>query len=211
MTVTPELLIEAYRAGVFPMAEHRDDPEMFWVDPRKRGVFPLDGFHISRSLAKALRRRDYTVTRNAAFAEVINACADRSETWINQDIRFLYEGLHQRGAAHSLEVWDGPELIGGIYGVTIGAAFCGESMFSRRRDGSKIALAWLVDLLLRCGFVLFDTQFLTPHLASLGAVEITRNEYRKQLASALRKDADFTAKPLASSGQEVVQRNTQTS
>jgi leucyl/phenylalanyl-tRNA--protein transferase len=211
MTVTPELLIEAYRAGVFPMAEHRDDPEMFWVDPRKRGVFPLNGFHISRSLAKALRRDDYTVTRNTAFAEVINACADRSETWINHDIRFLYGELHNRGAAHSLEVWNGPELIGGIYGVTVGAAFCGESMFSRKRDGSKIALAWLVDLLVRSGFVLFDTQFITPHLASMGAIEITRNEYRKQLASALQKDADFTSQPLANSGQEVVQRNTQTS
>lgn len=211
MTVTPELLLEAYRAGVFPMAEHRDDPEVFWVDPRKRGVFPLDGFHISRSLAKALRRDDYTVTRNTAFVDVIDACADRSETWINHDIRFLYEELHNRGHAHSLEVWDGHHLIGGIYGVTIGAAFCGESMFSRRRNGSKIALAWLVDLLVRSGFVLFDTQFITSHLASLGAIEISRNEYRRQLALALRKTADFTSEPLARSGQDVVQRNTQTS
>jgi leucyl/phenylalanyl-tRNA--protein transferase len=211
MTVTPELLLEAYRAGVFPMAEHRDDPEVFWVDPRKRGVFPLGGFHISRSLAKALRRDDYTVTRNTAFGDVIDACADRSETWINHDIRYLYEELHRRGAAHSLEVWQDTRLVGGIYGVTVGAAFCGESMFSRRRDGSKIALAWLVDLLLRSGFVLFDTQFLTPHLASLGAVEITRSDYHRQLAKALQQEADFTSQPLAASGQEVVQRNTQTS
>lgn len=211
MTVTPELLLEAYRAGVFPMAEHRDDPEVFWVDPRKRGVFPLAGFHISRSLAKALRRDDYTVTRNTAFGDVIDACADRSETWINHDIRYLYEELHRRGAAHSLEVWQDTRLVGGIYGVTVGAAFCGESMFSRRRDGSKIALAWLVDLLLRSGFVLFDTQFLTPHLASLGAVEITRSDYHRQLAKALQQEADFTSQPLAASGQEVVQRNTQTS
>ena len=211
MTVTPELLLEAYRAGVFPMAEHRDDPEVFWVDPRKRGVFPLGGFHISRSLAKALRRDDYTVTRNTAFGDVIDACADRSETWINHDIRYLYEELHRRGAAHSLEVWQDTRLVGGIYGVTVGAAFCGESMFSRRRDGSKIALAWLVDLLLRSGFVLFDTQFLTPHLASLGAVEITRSDYHRQLAKALQQEADFTSQPLAPSGQEVVQRNTQTS
>lgn len=211
MTVTPELLLEAYRAGVFPMAEHRDDPEVFWVDPRKRGVFPLGGFHISRSLAKALRRDDYTVTRDTAFGDVIDACADRSETWINHDIRHLYEELHNRGAAHSLEVWDNATLIGGIYGVTIGAAFCGESMFSRRRDASKIALAWLVDLLRRTGFILFDTQFLTPHLASLGAVEIPRAEYRKHLAEALENHADLTSQPLAASGQDVVQRNTQTS
>lgn len=211
MTVTPELLLQAYRAGVFPMAEHRNDPEMFWVDPRKRGVFPLEGFHISRSLAKVLRREDYQVTRNADFAGVMEACADRHETWINRPIRDLYEALHRRGDAHSLEVWRHGRLIGGVYGVTIGTAFCGESMFSRERDGSKIALAWLIDLLRRCGFTLFDTQFLTSHLASLGAVEITRAEYRRQLALALRIAADVTSEPLAASGQEVVQRNTQTS
>lgn len=211
MTVTPELLLQAYRIGVFPMAEHRDDPEMFWVDPRKRGVFPLDGFRISRSLAKTLRRGPYRVTRNIRFTEVIDACADRSETWINKDIRDLYEELHRRGAAHSLEVWMQDQLVGGIYGVSVGAAFCGESMFSRRRDASKIALAWLVDLLRSSGFVLFDTQFLTNHLASLGAVEITRAEYHSQLAQALTLQADFTSVPLAASGQDVVQRNTQTS
>lgn len=211
MTVTPELLLQAYRAGVFPMAEHRDDPDLFWVDPRKRGVFPLDGFHISRSLARTLRRNDVRVTRNRAFAEVMGACADRSETWINDSIRALYEDLHHRGDAHSLEVWRDDRLIGGVYGVTVGAAFCGESMFSRERDASKIALAWLVDLLRRTGFVLFDTQFLTNHLASLGAIEISRAEYRRQLALALQRRADFTAEPLAASGQDVVQRNTQTS
>jgi leucyl/phenylalanyl-tRNA---protein transferase len=211
MAVTPELLLEAYRAGVFPMAEHRDDPDLFWVDPRKRGVFPLDGFHISRSLAKTLRRDEYRVTRNLDFGAVMEACADRSETWINQNIRELYEELHNRGAAHSLEVWRGTHLIGGVYGVTVGAAYCGESMFSRERDASKIALAWLVDVLRRSGFVLFDTQFLTHHLASLGALEITRAEYRRQLAQALRMHADFNSAPLALSGQDVVQRNTQTS
>lgn len=211
MTVTADLLLQAYRAGVFPMAEHRDDPEVFWVDPRKRGVFPLDRFHISRSLAKALRRDDYEVTRNVDFAGVMDACADRSETWINQQIRELYAELHRRGSAHSLEVWRDGRLIGGVYGVTIGTAFCGESMFSRERDASKIALAWLVDLLRRCGFTLFDTQFLTHHLASLGAVEITRSEYRRQLALALQGQADFTSEPLAACGQDVVQRSTQTS
>lgn len=211
MTVTPELLLQAYRVGVFPMAEHRDDPEMFWVDPRKRGVFPLDRFHISRSLARALRRDGYRVTLNTAFAEVIDACADRSETWINQEIRVLYETLHRQGHAHSIEVWVEDRLVGGVYGVTVGAAFCGESMFSRERDASKIALAWLVDLLRRSGFILFDTQFLTHHLASLGAIEITRTEYRAHLAQALQLEADLTRVPLAASGQDVVQRNTQTS
>lgn len=211
MTVTPELLLQAYRVGVFPMAEHRDDPEMFWVDPRKRGVVPLDAFHISRSLAKTLRRDGYRVTRNTRFADVIDACADRSETWINQDIRLLYQELHRRGDAHSIEVWMDDNLVGGVYGVTVGAVFCGESMFSRERDASKIALAWLVDLLRRTGFVLFDTQFLTNHLASLGAVEITRAEYHTHLAQALRLEADFMRQPLAASGQDVVQRNTQTS
>lgn len=211
MTVTPELLLQAYRAGIFPMAEHRDDPEIFWVDPRLRGVFPLNGFRISRRLAKTLRRDAYHVTRNMAFSDVIDACADRAETWINDDIRTLYQELHRRGYAHSVEVWIGDRLVGGVYGVTIGAAFCGESMFSRERDASKIALAWLVDLLRRTGFVLFDTQFLTSHLASLGAIEITRADYRMQLAKAVSQKADFTGAPLATTGQDVVQRNTQTS
>lgn len=211
MTVTPELLLQAYRVGVFPMAEHRDDPEMFWVDPRKRGVFPLDGFRISRSLSKTLKRNDYYVTLNTAFDDVIDACADRSETWINQEIRALYNELHHQGHAHSLEVWADSRLIGGVYGVAVGGAFCGESMFSRQRDASKIALAWLIDLLRRTGFVLFDTQFLTHHLASLGAIEITRAEYRAYLAQALRITADLSSAPLAGSGQDVVQRNTQTS
>lgn len=211
MTVTPELLLQAYRAGIFPMAEHRDDPEIFWVDPRLRGVFPLNGFHISRRLAKTLRRDGYRVTRNMAFSDVIDSCADRAETWINNDIRTLYQELHRRGYAHSIEVWIGDRLVGGVYGVTIGAAFCGESMFSRERDASKIALAWLVDLLRRTGFVLFDTQFLTHHLASLGAIEITRADYRMQLAKAVSQKADFTGAPLATTGQDVVQRNTQTS
>jgi leucyl/phenylalanyl-tRNA--protein transferase len=204
-------LLQAYRVGVFPMAEHRDDPEMFWVDPRKRGVFPLDGFRISRSLSKTLKRDDYYVTLNTAFDDVIDACADRSETWINQEIRALYNELHHQGHAHSLEVWADSRLIGGVYGVAVGGAFCGESMFSRQRDASKVALAWLIDLLRRTGFVLFDTQFLTHHLASLGAIEITRAEYRAYLAQALRVTADLSSAPLAASGQDVVQRNTQTS
>jgi leucyl/phenylalanyl-tRNA--protein transferase len=211
MTVTPELLLHAYRSGIFPMAERHDDPEIFWVDPRRRGIIPLDGFRISRSLARRLRRADYTVTRDRAFDAVVDACADRSETWINQEIRLLFSDLHARGQAHSLEVWMDGALAGGVYGVAVGGCFCGESMFSHRRDGSKIALAWLIDLLRRSGFTLFDTQFLTAHLATLGAVEITRAEYRRRLAEALSRDADIRSAPLAASGYDVVQRNTQTS
>lgn len=209
--VTAELLLQAYCSGVFPMAEHRNDPELFWVDPRKRGVFPLDGFHIGRSLSKRLRRDDYSVTLNGAFDAVLDGCADRKETWISDEIRALYTDLHNMGFAHSLEVWMDDELAGGVYGVCVGTAFCGESMFSTRRDGSKIALAWLVDLLRRCEFTLFDTQFLTPHLASLGGVEISRDTYRAKLKQALQGHADIQSHPLAASGQDVVQRITQTS
>ncbi len=209
--ITPDLLLHAYRSGLFPMAETRDDPDIFWVDPRKRGIFPLDSFRISRSLAKTLRRDAYQVTLNRDFEGVMTACADREETWINDQIFDLYTQLFDLGHAHSIEVWDDGVLIGGVYGVTIGSAYCGESMFSRKRDASKIALAWLVDHLNRCGFTLFDTQFLTPHLASLGAIEIPRAAYHQRLQDALQLDADYTANPLADSGQDVVQRNGQTS
>jgi leucyl/phenylalanyl-tRNA--protein transferase len=209
--LTPELVLRAYAVGLFPMAERREDEEIFWVDPRRRGVIPLNGLRISRSLAKRLRRDDYSVTVDMDFEGVIDACADRDETWINAEIRRLYTALHRLGHAHSLEVWMDDRMAGGIYGVTLGAAFFGESMFSRRRDGSKIALAWLADRLRQAGFVLFDTQFLTPHLASLGGVEISRAEYHRRLAEALARHADFTAPPLPVSGQVVVQRNTQTS
>ena len=208
--LTPELLLHGYSIGIFPMAEHRDDPEIFWVDPRRRGVFPLDGFHISRSLARAMRRTRFTITTNTAFNEVVTGCADRADTWINAEIFGLYAQLHRLGHAHALEVWEDDMLVGGVYGVTLGRAFFGESMFSRRDNASKIALACLVDRLNRGGFTLFDTQFLTPHLASLGAQEITRAAYHARLEMALMKTADFTA-PAAASPQEVVQRMTQMS
>ena len=211
MSITPDLLLHAYRSGIFPMAERQDDPEIFWVDPRRRGILPLDGFHISRSLARRLRRDTFRVTRNTAFDGVMAGCADREETWINDEIRQLYRALFDRGAAHSIEVWEGDALVGGVYGVTLGAAYCGESMFSRRADASKVALAWLVDHLNRCGFTLFDTQFLTPHLASLGGQEIARAAYHRLLAGALEKEADFNAVALPETGQEVMQRSTQTS
>ena len=208
--LTPELLLHGYSIGIFPMAEHRDDPEIFWVDPRRRGVFPLDGFHISRSLSRAMRRTRFTITTNTAFNDVVAGCADRADAWINAEIFSLYAQLHTLGHAHALEVWEDDMLVGGVYGVTLGRAFFGESMFSRRDNASKIALACLVDRLNRGGFTLFDTQFLTPHLASLGAQEITRAAYHARLEMALMKTADFTA-PAAASAQEVVQRMTQMS
>ncbi|WP_234417158.1 leucyl/phenylalanyl-tRNA--protein transferase [Loktanella sp. Alg231-35] len=193
------------------MSEGRDDPEVFWVDPRMRGVFPLDGFYISRSLARTLRRGQFTVTSDTAFAAVVSGCADRDETWINDTIFDLYLRLHQQGAAHSVEVWEGSELVGGVYGVTIGAAFFGESMFSRRTDASKVALAYLVDRLVLGGFTLFDTQFITEHLASLGAVEIPRDTYRDLLADAINTHASFTETGPIPPAQDVIQRNAQTS
>lgn len=173
--LTPAILLQAYAAGVFPMSESRDDPQVFWVDPHLRGIMPLDQFHISRSLAKRIRQSPFHITLNRDFAGVVRGCANRPETWINGTIFDLYTQLHQLGHAHSIEVWDGSALVGGVYGVTLGAAFFGESMFSTRTDTSKMALAYLVDHLQRCGFSLFDTQFITTHLASLGAVEIARN------------------------------------
>jgi len=211
LQLTPDLLLHGYASGVFPMSEHRDDPEVFWVDPRRRGVLPLDGFHISRSLARRMRAGHYQVALNTRFAEVLDGCADRAETWINSEIYRLYMELHEAGHAHSLEVFMDGLLVGGVYGVTLGAAFFGESMFSRRTDASKLALAHLTDHLSRCGFTLFDTQFITEHLASLGAVEISRAEYHSLLAEALSKNADIEAMPFAMTGQEVLQRKTQIS
>ncbi|EAQ04781.1 leucyl/phenylalanyl-tRNA--protein transferase [Pseudooceanicola batsensis HTCC2597] len=209
--LTPDLLLHAYASGIFPMSEHRDDPEIFWVEPRRRGIIPLDGFRTSRSLSRALRRDDYNVTINRDFTGVLDGCADRDETWISGRIVALYHQLHLSGYAHSLEVWREGALIGGVYGVALGGAFFGESMFSRRTDASKIALAWLVAHLRNGGFELFDTQFLTPHLASLGGIEVSRAEYRSRLAEALVHPAAFTTPALPASGQEVVQLNTQTS
>lgn len=209
--ITPELLLQAYGAGIFPMAESSDDPEVFWVDPKRRGILPLNGFHISRSLRRRLLRSDYRITLNRDFDGVVAACADRDETWINATILGLYRQLHAAGFAHSIEVWQGEDLVGGVYGVTLGAAFFGESMFSRATDASKIALAYLVDHLRRAGFQLFDTQFITPHLASLGAIEISRAAYRERLRAALKNRADFNAPLELPSPQVLVQRNTQTS
>jgi leucyl/phenylalanyl-tRNA--protein transferase len=210
-SLSPDLLLGAYAAGVFPMADGRDNPEIYWVDPRERGVLPLDGFHMSRSLARRLRRGDVRVTLNEAFEEVLDGCADREDTWINGTIRDLVLQLAERGHAHAFGVWSGDRLIGGMYGLSLGAAFFGESMFSRATDGSKIALAWAVDHLRRTGFTLFDTQFITPHLASLGAVEIPRAHYHAQLRLAVDSAASVLSVPLETDPHAVVQRMTQMS
>jgi leucyl/phenylalanyl-tRNA---protein transferase len=189
--ITPDILLRAYAMGIFPMAEGRDDPEIHWVDPRRRGVLPLDGFHMSRSLARRMASGRFSVTTDRAFGEVVAACADRGETWISRRIEGLYLALNAAGHAHSLEVWLDDRLVGGVYGVALGAAFFGESMFSRETDASKIALGCLVDRLRVGGFRLFDTQFLTPHLASLGAVEISRGSYHRALEGALAARATF--------------------
>ncbi len=209
--ITADLLLRAYASGIFPMAESADNPEIYWVDPEMRGVMPLNGFHISRSLARRVRREDYSVSVNQDFDGVVAACADRDETWINDKIFLLYSQLHRRGYAHSLEIRREDELVGGVYGVALGGAFFGESMFSRVTDASKTALAYLVDRLRENGFTLFDSQFLTPHLASLGGVEIEREEYRRQLAESLQVDADFLTPVPRQGAQDVIQRNTQMS
>ena len=211
MSLTPDLLLHAYSVGVFPMAEHREDDEIFWVDPKRRGIFPIDEFHISRSLAKTIRRNAYDISVNRAFDQVVDACADRAETWINGEIFARYQDLHAMGHAHSLEVWDQEgNLVGGVYGVSLGGGFFGESMFSRQRDTSKIALAYLMDRLRQAGFQLCDTQFLTPHRASLGAIEISRAAYKARLQQALEHDADFESPQLPSPAL-LLQRMTQTS
>ncbi len=189
--LTPDILLRAYAMGIFPMSDGRDDPDIHWVDPRLRGVLPLDGFHLSRSLARRIRSGRFRVTADTTFDAVVAACADRSETWISHRIQALYARLHALGHAHSIEVWQGDRLVGGVYGVALGAAFFGESMFSRATDASKIALAFTVDRLRAGGFRLFDTQFLTPHLASLGGREVTRAEYHLRLAEALAGVASF--------------------
>lgn len=209
--VTPDLLLRAYAMGLFPMADSRESTELHWIDPRLRGVFPLDRFHISRSLGRVILRPDYQVTVNRDFSGVVAGCADRPTTWINAGITQLYRQLHDRGFCHSLEVWRDGALIGGVYGVALGGAFMGESMFSRAADASKIALAWLVHRLRAGGFVLFDTQFLTPHLASLGAVEIPRAAYHRQLEQALERQAVFDPPGYAPDAYSVRHLNTQTS
>lgn len=206
-------MLTAYAAGVFPMAQSRTSTHLVWVDPVWRGVFPLDGgFHVSRSLQRRIRRGGYRAVLNGDFAGTVDACADRPETWINPALRRVYLALHAQGTAHSWEI-RGPDgaLWGGVFGLTMGKAFFGESMVSRVTDGSKLALAHLVDHLRRCGYTLFDTQFLTPHLESLGAIEIPRARYRVELALALDGMTRIDALPPETDHAQVLQRMTHTS
>jgi leucyl/phenylalanyl-tRNA---protein transferase len=181
----PRLLLQGYATGIFPMADSREADELFWVEPRNRAIIPLDRFHVSRSLRRTLRAGQFTLTHDRDFAGVITACADRHETWINAELERAMLALHGSGHAHSIEVWNGDSLVGGLYGVKLGRAFFGESMFSRTRDSSKVALAWLVARLKVGNFTLLDCQFMTEHLASLGAISVPREAYVALLSAAL--------------------------
>lgn len=191
--LSPRQLLAGYAHGIFPMALSADDPRLSWYDPPVRGVLPVGGVHASRSLRRSLARHDWRAEVAEDFDAIVGACADRAETWINAPLRTLYAQLHATGHAHALAVHCDGKLAGGLFGVSLGAAFFGESMFSARTDGSKMALVWLSDHLDRCGFLLCDTQYLTPHLASMGGVELTRRAYRARLAAALAQEADFRA------------------
>ena len=206
--LSPEVLLFAYQQGLFPMAEGRNAKQIQWIQPEKRGIFQLGNFHISKSLRRVILKKDYSITINSCFPKVMEKCADRSETWINDDIYNCYCKLHEDGFAHSVEVWRNSHLIGGVYGVTIGAAFFGESMFSGAANGSKIALAYLHDRLLKAGFLLFDTQFLTEHLASLGAIEISQAQYLIKLEKALNKNAIFLDINYSSDVETIAHRST---
>jgi len=192
---SPELVLKAYACGVFPMSECKDDPSVFWVDPDWRGVIPLDAFHLPRRLARTVRSGKFQITVNKDFDQVIRKCSEstpkRVESWINGGIVEVYNELHHQGNAHSVECWRGKQLVGGLYGVSLGAAFFGESMFSRERDASKVALVHLVERLRAGGYTLLDTQFVTPHLSNFGAIELPRGTYLEQLRAALEHEATF--------------------
>ncbi|WFU10216.1 leucyl/phenylalanyl-tRNA--protein transferase [Rhizobium sp. CB3090] len=187
--ITPEILLRAYSIGLFPMAESADDPEIFWVEPELRGVLPLDTFHVSKSLAKTIRHKPFDIRFNTDFDAVIAACAEqtsgRPSTWINKTIKSLYSTLNHIGHAHSVEAWEGSKLVGGLYGVSLGSAFFGESMFSRRTDASKICLVYLVERLKQRGFTLLDTQFTTEHLRTFGAIDVPKDQYARMLEKAM--------------------------
>lgn len=214
LSITPELLIKAYASGIFPMAEAADDPQIFWVDPTERGVLPLDGLHLSRSLRKTIRQKRFAVTVDTAFAAVVDGCAEptpgRDKTWINRQIRDLYVALYHEGFAHSVECWQDETLVGGLYGVSINGAFFGESMFSRSTDASKVALAFLCERLIRGGYLLLDTQFITGHLTRFGAIEIDRDDYQQRLQEALAVASTFYPSG-AGTSESVLQLFSQTS
>ena len=195
--LTPDLIVRAYHAGIFPMAEDATSPDVFWVSPKRRGILPLDSFHVSKSLRKSLRRHTFQVKVDTDFPSVIEGCAtagtDRESTWINPTLRDLYGQLFKRGQCHTVEVWDGDRLVGGLYGLSLGAVFFGESMFHRVTDASKIALVHLVSRLRAGGYVLCDTQFITDHLRTFGGIEISREDYDERLADGLARSSDFYA------------------
>ncbi len=213
--ITPEVLLKAYACGIFPMAENAEDPSLYWIDPDNRGIIPLDRFHISARLARTVRSDRFTVTVNRDFDGVLDGCAEsrpgRPRTWINARIRNLYRKLYERRHCHSLEVYDGDSLVGGLYGVTLGRAFFGESMFHHARDASKVALVHLVARLKVGGYRLLDTQFVTDHLKTFGAIEVPRRQYHKLLEAALAGEADFAAlgtKPPVTGAQALAQLTT---
>lgn len=215
LEITPDLLLQAYRIGVFPMGERRDDPKLHWLDPRLRAVLPLDGFHLPHRLARTIRSGRFAVSADTAFAEIVRACAEprpgHPESWINEPIVDLYSELHSRGHAHSVECRIGDQLVGGLYGVSVGAAFFGESMFSRERDASKVALVHLVARLVQGGFRLLDCQFMTEHLRSFGAIEIPREAFRTLLADAIDQPAAFQRELGGVDPCAIVQASTRTS
>jgi leucyl/phenylalanyl-tRNA--protein transferase len=215
LCITPQVVLKAYACGIFPMAESADDPAIYWIEPRERGVLPLDGFRVSRRLARTVRREDYEVRIDSDYDAVIEACAEpapgRRKTWINGEIRRIYRELFEIGHVHTVEIWRAGRLIGGLYGVSLGAAFFGESMFHRERDASKIALVHLVARLRYGGFELLDTQFVTDHLRQFGAAEVSRKRYQQILETAILRDADFSQLPIPSSSDVVLQLVSQTS
>ena len=206
--LTPEVLLKAYACGIFPMAEDADDPALFWIDPPERGIIPLDAFHVPSRLARTVRSTKFTITCDRDFSALIDACAEpgpkRARTWINAPIRQLYRGLFEIGHCHTVEVYDGDALVGGLYGVSLGRAFFGESMFHRARDASKIALVHLIARLRLGGFELLDAQFMTDHLKTFGATQVSQERYGKLLASAIRQSADVSVFKRALSGAEAL-------
>ncbi len=208
LEITPQVLLKAYACGIFPMAESADDPGLYWIEPDRRGIIPLDRFHIPQRLARTVRSGRFEVRVDHDFAAVMDGCAapvpGRRKTWINTRIRRLYGDLHAIGHGHSIEAWRDGRLVGGLYGVRLGKAFFGESMFSRERDASKVALVHLVARLVAGGFTLLDTQFVTDHLARFGALEIGRRDYQRMLDGALDGFGDFTRAPRALTGAEAL-------
>jgi leucyl/phenylalanyl-tRNA--protein transferase len=206
--LTPEVLLKAYACGIFPMAENADDPALYWFEPEKRGIIPLDAFHIPSRLARTVRNTHFTVACDRDFDAVIDACAapgpKRARTWINERIRALYRGLFDIGHCHTVEVYDGAALVGGLYGVSLGCAFFGESMFHTARDASKIALVHLVGHLRAGGYRLLDTQYLTDHLKMFGTTEISRARYQRELAKAIREEADPATFSVAMTGVQAL-------